>query len=201
MSVLELRSLFHEKMNCMVQGGSSWMLGCWVEFWGLWRSGTLSAWAGSSSGSGGSHFISAACLLLVFWQRSRCCKHFKQAVELFVTISVLLEWESANLLLRESLFMLWGWTGCYASEVKTQSKSFSFFFFFVLCSPFLCWIILVGAQLSSNLSFGPCFVLSSLGKQSTVHDFPRLCYPVFSFSVLHENSCSGVYNKKQFYLW
>lgn len=58
-----------------------------------------------------------------------------------------------------------------------------------------------GAQLSFNLSFGLCFVLSSLGKPSTMHDFSRLCFLVFSFSVLHGNSCSRIYRTKMNFIY
>lgn len=88
----------------------------------------------------------------------------------------------------------------YASEAKPRNPRVLFMFFLgsiLLLNDFS----KAGAQLSFSLSFGPCFVLSSLGKPSTMHDFSRLCFLVFSFSVLHGNSCSGIDTTKMNFIY
>lgn len=80
---------------------------------------------------------------------------------------------------------------CYASEAKMHNLKSPCNVLSRLRGPFLCLLNCFGQacpQLSSSLSFGPCFVLSSQGRQSIIHDrmvFFSLCFLVLSFSVFY----------------
>jgi len=75
-------------------------------------------------------------------------------------------------------------------------------FFWGLWGPFLCllnYFSKASPQLSSRLSFGPCFILSSLGRQSIIHDrlvFFNLCFLVLNFSMSCTQTCVVEYTIK-----
>lgn len=87
--------------------------------------------------------------------------------------------------------MLWWWVGpiIMFQRLKCIISRVLVMFFLGLYGPVLCLLNYfheVSPQLSSSLSFGRCFILSSPGRQSMRNDwvvFFSLCFLVPSFSV------------------